>query len=401
MKKELELGIYLNGTNLVEYKPSSRFKVFIPTYVNRSGKTGDTYVEEPSSKMVDFCKKVFSVDSSNIVQPMYWFDLKKPDLSYIIPSSLLRSLAYKHNLDVDKIQDELDCENRVVNVDPKSEVAKTNIHKTVKYALNSGFKKMHIDGVPHIHPTVKKTVKTFDASGIDTYYYSQFYAQYNTRMPTTFEKIWRTTNYIDYGIKMYDRRLPGRKFDGACLNVFHNNHPYHKQLDPIIRELFDYSIHSPEKLYNRASPNLRSLICFLTSFDRLSYYTNKINLFSELWLNHPDNAYISEYIYSGKLHDRYLKSSGAFDTELAESTLSFSLTVTQIQQLLVSLDYDLGHYGNNKDGVDGIFGERTSAAIYFFELEHDLQPDGLPDNKLYLKLIDAYQDKYHTYPEFL
>jgi hypothetical protein len=47
--------------------------------------------------------------------------------------------------------------------------------------------------------------------------------------------------------------------------------------------------------------------------------------------------------------------------------------VERIQKMLKSLDYDLGYYGPNKDGVDGKYGTSTRKAVK--ELEPFFQND--------------------------
>jgi len=51
--------------------------------------------------------------------------------------------------------------------------------------------------------------------------------------------------------------------------------------------------------------------------------------------------------------------------------------VKEFQEILVSLGYDLGEFGPNKDGVDGKFGPKTKKAVKEFQKDHGLKVDGI------------------------
>jgi peptidoglycan hydrolase-like protein with peptidoglycan-binding domain len=53
--------------------------------------------------------------------------------------------------------------------------------------------------------------------------------------------------------------------------------------------------------------------------------------------------------------------------------------IKQFQQSLVSLGYNLGITGPQKDGVDGVMGRRTRGAIKKFQIKNNLKPTGVLD----------------------
>jgi peptidoglycan hydrolase-like protein with peptidoglycan-binding domain len=53
------------------------------------------------------------------------------------------------------------------------------------------------------------------------------------------------------------------------------------------------------------------------------------------------------------------------------------MSATELQQFLVDQGYDLGEFGPNGDGVDGIIGGVTTAAIKEFQKDQGLQVDGI------------------------
>lgn len=68
--------------------------------------------------------------------------------------------------------------------------------------------------------------------------------------------------------------------------------------------------------------------------------------------------------------------------------------VRQIQTMLVTLGYDLGDSGKNKDGVDGDYGDKTVEAIVDFQFDHDLDGlDGVVGKETMTKLYDLYKEK--------
>ncbi len=65
--------------------------------------------------------------------------------------------------------------------------------------------------------------------------------------------------------------------------------------------------------------------------------------------------------------------------------------VSKIQKMLVDKDYDLGKYGPNKDGVDGLFGRKTKAALSKYNYEKEI--DGVIGPKTELAFSQYKKDK--------
>jgi len=51
--------------------------------------------------------------------------------------------------------------------------------------------------------------------------------------------------------------------------------------------------------------------------------------------------------------------------------------VKEIQEILSNLNYDLGDYGTNHDGIDSKFGHRTRSAVEEFQEDNDIKDDGI------------------------
>lgn len=76
--------------------------------------------------------------------------------------------------------------------------------------------------------------------------------------------------------------------------------------------------------------------------------------------------------------------------------------VMQLQSYLVDLDYDLGDFGNNKDGIDGDFGDATEIAVRDFQKKYNLEVDGEygpKSHKAMLAAIEALKAEPEPEPE--
>lgn len=80
---------------------------------------------------------------------------------------------------------------------------------------------------------------------------------------------------------------------------------------------------------------------------------------------------------SYKLGDRTLKKGDKGDD------------VAALQSSLLLLDYHLGNYGVNKDGVDGSFGSKTDTAVRSFQSNHGLEIDGKYGKKSHAAMLEA------------
>lgn len=68
--------------------------------------------------------------------------------------------------------------------------------------------------------------------------------------------------------------------------------------------------------------------------------------------------------------------------------------VRDIQRMLVTLGYDLGTSGKLGDGVDGDFGDATQNALYYFQLDNDLEGiDSIVGEETANKLYELYLEK--------
>lgn len=63
--------------------------------------------------------------------------------------------------------------------------------------------------------------------------------------------------------------------------------------------------------------------------------------------------------------------------------------VTQLQEYLVKLGYDLGTYGSARNGVDGDFGSKTEEAVKGFQKANGLEVDGEYGKRTHAALLEA------------
>lgn len=93
---------------------------------------------------------------------------------------------------------------------------------------------------------------------------------------------------------------------------------------------------------------------------------------------------------------------GTYDTEsirmwslpLQEGMSGKSLEIAQLQQFLKEHNYAsyLGTTGPNKDGVDGKFGSKTTAAVKAFQKTNALKPDGIVGASTKAVILYVYMD---------
>ena len=90
------------------------------------------------------------------------------------------------------------------------------------------------------------------------------------------------------------------------------------------------------------------------------------------------------------------------NTKQSTSTIKYSTLklkspeheeIKYLQSLLLSLGYDLGSEGANKDGVDGYFGSKTLTAVKLFQKDFYLEVTGEVDKSTWYKLEQVYQIK--------
>lgn len=61
--------------------------------------------------------------------------------------------------------------------------------------------------------------------------------------------------------------------------------------------------------------------------------------------------------------------------------------VKTLQRILVSMGYNLGKGGSQKNGVDGDFGDKTDSAVKTYQKLHELPKNGIVDEKTWTKLL--------------
>jgi putative peptidoglycan binding protein len=71
-----------------------------------------------------------------------------------------------------------------------------------------------------------------------------------------------------------------------------------------------------------------------------------------------------------------------------DDTFEAGNTIAGVQRRLRTLGYHLGHAGSNADGIDGNLGGKTDAAILDFQIDNQLQIDGVVGTNTLGKLND-------------
>jgi tape measure domain-containing protein len=77
-------------------------------------------------------------------------------------------------------------------------------------------------------------------------------------------------------------------------------------------------------------------------------------------------------------------TNSLFDLSLIKDDLTFGETgddIKQAQQALKTLGYDLGKFGEQADGIDGIFGKVTQSAVKAFQTANNLKVTGIVDKE--------------------
>lgn len=84
--------------------------------------------------------------------------------------------------------------------------------------------------------------------------------------------------------------------------------------------------------------------------------------------------------------------------ELITDNISNSNDVIQIQTKLKGLGYNLGNYGINKDGVDGVYGTKTKEAVKAYNQGVDPQTQKVQDTKVQNEIVsEDYKTKPQTF----
>lgn len=73
--------------------------------------------------------------------------------------------------------------------------------------------------------------------------------------------------------------------------------------------------------------------------------------------------------------------------------------VIELQAALKQLGYDLGDYGDNKDGIDGEYGSKTKAAVAELQKSAGLDETGIFDTATYKALLAALEPKENPDPD--
>lgn len=73
--------------------------------------------------------------------------------------------------------------------------------------------------------------------------------------------------------------------------------------------------------------------------------------------------------------------------------------VMQMQSYLVDLGYDLGDFGDNRDGIDGDFGDTTEIQLKKFQKKYKLEVDGEYGSKSHEAMLTAIEELAKKEPE--
>lgn len=184
-----------------------------------------------------------------------------------------------------------------------------------------------------------------------------------------------------------------------CIKLFNTKqaHLYANNKQLVIAVANYYQEHPGYELPNGRYDIFRAIDTSINSI--LKEGVNKISMFSADWPYAKPTKYMKQYEidaaldYMKSLKQRYntTESSSYEENNEPLEHLGDSARLVLIQKLLVGLGHDLGSSGLNKDGIDGVAGPRTTAAIKSAERMLQVTEDGIPDDELIERLATMYE----------
>lgn len=194
-------------------------------------------------------------------------------------------------------------------------------------------------------------------------------------------------------------KLHARKWAASAVNLFAQPETLAIQREYTVRRLRGFALPFARGYINRA-PDTEVGQAFVAAY--LSYAANnptwannnlqaavqatKAEEWTTDWLvdvlrqlTHGPRVHIYPHRYNAirpvleSLYDVQLPDTA----QLLQQDLEEFMPITQVQQILVALGYNLGPYGPNEDGIDGVYkkGGKTYQAIMDFQEAHGIEED--------------------------
>lgn len=141
-------------------------------------------------------------------------------------------------------------------------------------------------------------------------------------------------------------------------------------------------------------------------------FQKNLGAFTMMSIDHASESSVDPNIISAML-DRTQETVESLDTrtqyiepiayipgsvEYSDDTLDIQDKMRRLSEVYSNIDIDLGHYGENGDGVDGFYGEKTQQSVIAIQSHFGMDVNGVADTE-FLNLLTAEVERAESAPK--